>query len=131
MSKKEREPSKISAAVLNVLKTPWRPETFSLFTENFTEECRDRRTQPSYYFHRTKGNLSEDVCGLRAGDVLGLHKEGEFGSLSKRDGDTVVLNEHAQHAFIDFCTETYAAWHRYQERLVEIEKASGPVRRQY
>lgn len=118
---------KIPASVLAVLKHKWVvTEGYSAFDSVFNDrEDEERRRDPSYYHIRTGKKIDFAFDQFTHAEAKSLVMEGVFGALAvSRDGG-VVINEHAQHALTDFCSEVYAAWGKYQRRLAEVEKAGA------
>ena len=88
----------------------------------FSLRFRERAASPCFYVIR-QGHGSTDVTHDEA---KALHLDRAFGRHSRDDGTSVVVNEHALHAFTDFCREVAGAWLAYQGRLDAISRARRP-----
>lgn len=121
----------IPASVLAVLKHRWKdadPRCSSFEFVFNDKDDRRRRSDPSYYHIRPGKKVETDFDVLTHDEAAQLVKDGAFGSLAKmQDGGGVVINEHAQHALTDFCSEVYSAWSKYQRRIAEAERACPPM----
>lgn len=118
----------IPASIFAILKVRWKEAdpNYSSFDANFNGDSnRERRIDPSYYHLRPGKKIDlPDFDVLTHAEAMELVREGAFGSLAKvREGGAVAINEHAQHALTDFCSEVYSAWGKYQRRLDEAERA--------
>ena len=118
----------IPNSVLDVLKNEWQAAdpAYSAFDQVFNDKTdkQSRKAHPSYYYIREGKEVETNLDVLSHAEALKLVNDGAFASLAKvQDDKSVTINEHAQHAMIDFCSEVYSAWHRYQRRLVQIQAA--------
>src|SRR5690348_10326838 len=99
----------IPASVLALLKHKWQEAdlAYSSFDLVFNDtNDRGRRSNTSYYHIRPGKKVETDFDVLTHDEAIQLVMEGAFGSLAKRQDDgTVTINEHAQHALTDFCSE--------------------------
>ncbi len=113
-------PTLIPGSLLALLRDYWNPaqDGFSHFEVNHTD---DRRTDASGYVYRRGTDANPDLGPtFSSQEAAALAKEDLFERFFETDGETHVLNEHAQHAIQDFLEETYAAWAKCQERLNRI-----------
>src|SRR5271165_3329564 len=111
----------IPISVLEVLKHEWRAadQAYSSFDGVFNDkDDRGRRTNPSYYHIGVGKKVETNFDVFSHAEASNLVKDGAFASLAKvQDDKSVTINEHAQHAMTDFCSEVYSAWQKYQRRL--------------
>lgn len=116
----------IPNSVLNVLKAVWkRSEGYSSFESVFNSERDERRRKPSYYsISKGKEIEYENWDVLTHKEAVELVRDNVFDALAIENAEDVVINEHAQHAFTDFCSEVYDSWHKFRNRLDQI-KAQG------
>lgn len=117
--------------VLAVLKHRWtEPDPrYSSFEAVFNDnDDRGRRSDPSYYHIHVGKEVQTDLDVLSHAEATLLVAQGVFGPLAKaQTGGMVTINEHAQHAFTDFCSEVYGAWAKYQRRIAEVEKVCPAI----
>lgn len=104
----------IPASVLALLKHQWKEADprYSAFDSVFTDaNDRTRQSDPSYYHIRPGEEIEHDGDVFTHVEATELVKEGVFSCLAKvqQDGGSVTINEHAQHALTDFCSEVYSA----------------------
>lgn len=125
-------PKTIPDSVLNLLKHRWREadSDYASFDALFNDPIDpERRTDPSYYHIRPGKEIETDFDTISHAEAMQLVNEGVFGTLAKvYEDDTVTINEHAQHALVDFCAEVYSAWVKYQQRISEVRKVSPPFK---
>jgi hypothetical protein len=119
----------IPASILAILTHRWQEadSRYSSFASVFNDkDDKGRRSHPSYYHIRPGKKVEIDFDVLANEEAAELVKEGAFGSLAKvqKDG-TVTINEHAQHALTDFCSEVYSAWEKYQKRIAASVRERG------
>jgi hypothetical protein len=127
MAKKSKP---IPASVLSVLKHEWQPAdpNYSSFDGQFNEDDKGRKSEPSYYHISPGKKVETDFDVFSHAEASKLAEEGVFARLAKvQNNGTVTINEHAQHALSDFCSEVYSAWKKYQHRLAKVEKACPPL----
>jgi hypothetical protein len=122
------EPQRIPVSVLALLKDPWVTSKMSAFEGTFQPNGseRERIYEPAHYFVHHEHIGANDVTYAEASRLLA---ENVFGSMAVRDGETIIINEHAKHALDDFCRATAAAWAVYRERLALIERSCPPMPR--
>lgn len=113
----------IPKSILHLLSEPWRVEgEYSHFDAVFAKE--KRRIDPSYYVIHVGTKVETDMDTFSHDDAMALAADDAFGTNARtRESGNVVINEHAQHALVDFCSDVYAAWKKYQDRLQQIEAA--------
>jgi hypothetical protein len=107
----------IPKSVLKMLEQQWKPtEGHSAFDTSMQR----RPTDPSYYHVRNDVEVS--MVSLTYDEAKKLDAEGALGDFVKDHGNgkSVAVNEHAVHALMDFCSEVYDAWNKYQDRLRRI-----------
>lgn len=125
-----KTPKPIPSGVLNLLKHVWREadEDYSSFDAVFNDlEDKERRSDPSYYHIRPGKEVDSDFDSISHADAVKLAEQRVFGALAKmHENKVVAINEHAQHALTDFCSEVYSAWKKYQQRIAEVERVSPP-----
>lgn len=98
---------------------------FSVF--DFVFRDRPRRASPSHYLVRVgETQPGFDRSGFTHEEAAALVAEGTLRGLAVDHGSHVSINEHAQHALLDFLSETADLWQKFQGRLGEIER-SGSV----
>jgi hypothetical protein len=124
----------IPKSLLSLLSEPWQPAagiTGSAFQAVFDET--DRRRDPSFYF-AYEASRSDGADMLHFAEVVALLRDKVLTADMATVANPVsgprqtVTNEHAQHAIIDFCEATYAAWETLQRRLDQIASACPPPR---
>jgi hypothetical protein len=118
--------SKIPESAFKVLSKKWKPyDGYSVFDANYSgDKNRYRRAKPSKYKLRFDNH---DVCPLAQisfSEASGLVKDNVFEGLAieSEDRKLISLNEHALHAFQDFCQETYLSWEKFRGRLNLVAK---------
>lgn len=111
----DTDPTPIPEAVLAALRTPWRMDAWdSVFAEILASDPA-RLRDPSAYNHFASGSdLGE---GIPDADAIAMVRAGVFGRHGRDHGDSVQINEHAEHAFMDFANAVYAAWAEFERRL--------------
>ncbi len=113
----------IPPSVLALLNETWKdadPRNSAFELVFGPENKRGRIRHPSYYFIRR--HHEHRPYALRYDEAASLCASGALGSAAKATDGIVVINEHAQHALFDFCSEVYAAWGKYQKRLADLER---------
>jgi hypothetical protein len=121
----------IPDSVLALLKKRWRlPDGYSAFESTFDDPIEpDRRRDPSYYHLRVDSEVTDpDWQNLSHSEAVALIKDGVFGASALQEELGVALNEHADHAMQDFCSEVYEAWAKFQERMRLVEQARPNIR---
>jgi hypothetical protein len=127
------EYTKIPRSVLKFLgDAPWIPKI-----DHFDRLFAQRGDDPSYdIFYRSGGADDDKTTGAPSlsgempyNDVVGMHKDGVFGSLSRtgKNPETLAVNEHVGSALREFCSEVYDAWRKFEERRERVERT--PTRR--
>jgi hypothetical protein len=120
----------IPDSVLNLLRKRWRlPEGYSAFDIFNDPQQPDRQRDPSFYFIRTGQNVADlDFDVFSHAEAAAMINDEAFGHTAAQTSEWVALNEHAQHAMQDFCSEVYEAWAKFEERirLVQAARAGGP-----
>lgn len=123
----------IPASVLAILQNRWKEAdpSHSAFDAAFNDadarERRERRSDPSHYLIPPDRPFDAAVDALTRAEAVSLVRGGVFGPLAKVcDNGVVAINEHAQHALVDFCSEVYAAWDKYERRIAEVRAACPP-----
>ncbi|MDI6838288.1 MAG: hypothetical protein QMD99_21575 [Rhizobiaceae bacterium] len=113
----------IPAEILAMLREEWEgsQEGYSAF-ESVAEE-QERLRNPSYYVH-DKGRPEIDNNGMRSSEAIAMLKAALFEGLVHDRGNSVFVNEHLQHALVDFCNEVTTAWRRFEERVERIPRKS-------
>lgn len=117
--------SAIPPCVLGLLRSMWAgaDPDYSAFDSVFRDGDRQRLLDPSYYYMRPVRSLNPGLSVWSHAEAAELIKGGAFGALAEVRADGItVINEHAQHALVDFCEEVYASWEKYQRRIAEAEK---------
>lgn len=111
----------IPAEILAMLRDEWEgsQEGYSAF-ESVAEEP-GRLRNPSYYVHG-KDRPELDNNGMRAREAVAMLNAGLFEGLIHDRGSSVLVNEHLQHALVDFCNEVTTAWRRFEERAGRIPR---------
>jgi hypothetical protein len=103
-------------SVVQVLQRAWRIDDWRSFPGRFA--AWDEKLPPAcYYIGGRHGDVDVTLAEARA-----LHKERVFAGMSRDREDCVQINEHAKHAFDDFCRDVHAAWQQYLDRLDQIER---------
>lgn len=115
----------IPAAALGPARQPWRkPEEPGIFESLFDNpKHEDRRTDPSYYnyFHGSTADDLNEFSVFTYSELIGCVEAGIFRSFNKvKPMKVVSINEHALHAYEDFCREVSDAWRKYQSKLDRI-----------
>lgn len=113
MSKYDGGP--IPKSVLALLAERWKTDYTTSF-ESVFYSYPVRRVDPSFYFFREE-SPDQDVNGLTQSEVEKLVSDGVFGGEAIPNSGFIAVNEHAQHALLDFCQEVYSGWDKYQRRL--------------
>ena len=106
----------IPNSVLNVLKNNWKPSSdkYSSFESVFNDlEDETRRRDPGYYHIYFGDHIEHDFQVLSYDEAEKLQQEAVFGGLAIKGKNAITINEHARHAFTDFCGDVYAAWEKY------------------
>ena len=113
--------AKIPDSVVALLKDDWNPsEGYSQFDSTFTERP-GRDHDPSFYIYRAG---HEGLGTFTSSEIAALAKDSVFGQHLDQSGNSMIVNEHAQHALQDFLADVQDAWLKYQSRLNNI-----PVKR--
>ncbi|MER9793435.1 hypothetical protein [Mesorhizobium sp. M0213] len=122
----EGQVSAIPKSVLEVLGHEWKvDEGYSAFDAVFNDrEDQGRRSSPSFYHIATGKEVETDFDIFSHKEAKKLAAEHVFGSMAAVRDSGVTINEHAQHAFEDFCHEVYGAWAKYREKLDQVERFS-------
>ena len=115
--------NEIPESVLTILESKWKPHPgYSAFDSVFGDnEDRQRRIDPSYCHISVGKEIEYDIDVFTHAEAKDLVKDGVFGSLAVSRETEVSINEHAQNALTDFCSEVYAAWEKYNHRIKEVE----------
>jgi hypothetical protein len=113
----------IPTSVLRLLKHQWKPgDSDSSFDSVFNDaQDKKRRKRPSYYHIRQGRKIENEFDVFTYEEACQLVREGSFGPLAVLRDENVTINEHAQHAMADFCSEVYSAWAKYKHRISEVE----------
>jgi len=100
-------------------------ERLQLFDRVFALEDGKRACNPAYYYFHASG-IGAEMLWPSYEQVLALHKDFAFGSLSERmeKSGRLIINEHAVHALQDLIADAWAAMDKYQERLAQARKAA-------
>lgn len=109
--------SAIPKGVRELLRHKWRmPGNASIFDDNAHGA---RLADPSYYFARPGGDPPH---ALDYEDVQGLIAEPMFEGLARQGNGVTSMNEHAEHALIEFCEAVYEAWVKCEKRLESLPR---------
>lgn len=109
----------IPAAVLDLLKARWKPDSTRF--ENVWEDER-RRSDPSFYIYYDRPH-ADGIQTFTPSEIRQLVQANVLDRLVKQNATSMAVNEHAEHALSDFCGEVYAAWAKFQDRLEAISTA--------
>jgi hypothetical protein len=109
----------IPASVLALLGHKWRGTSGYSAFDSVIEDTRDRLHNPSYY-QFSYGRPDDDNNGMTWRDTKAVIADGVYGANFRVRDEHVAVNEHAQHALTDFCSEVYDAWAKYKKRLASI-----------
>jgi len=109
----------IPAPILEMLKEQWRQSDDS---SAFDYPFEKRPADPSFYAYRRE-DLKQDNNGVRTEEVAELAKLPFFEGLIQQTPNGFTFNEHAQHALMDFCSEVYFAWAKFNQRLERVRRS--------
>ena len=113
----------IPVAALHPARIEWRkPDTPGVFEAVITNNP-ERRDDPSYYvYHRdTKAEDLNEFVIFTYGEALACAEAGVFRTFARvAPNKYVSVNEHALHAYEDFCRDVSEAWRCYQAKLDRI-----------
>jgi hypothetical protein len=121
----DRVAGPIPSSVLELLKYRWKLlGGYSAFERVFKgPDDADRKTRPSYYTFRRGKEIETNLSALSHKEAKSLLEEGVFGELAiMRENEAIAINEHAQHALTDFCSEVCASWAKYLSRIEEVKR---------
>ena len=109
--------STIPKGVRELLRHKWKmPNGVRVFDDNAQG---GRLSQPSYYVARPGG---EPPHALDYEDVQGLAADPLFDGLAREAEGCTFINEHVEHALIEFCEAVYEAWAKCEARLETIPR---------
>jgi len=113
--------SQIPASVLSLLAQRWRDDPrYSAFEGQFQDL--ERGGDPSWYHYYSSDRTGGGNC-LSHAEVSSLIHDSVFEGVCRRGENTLSVNEHAQHALVDFLGEVYRAWDKFQDRVVLAEQS--------
>lgn len=106
-----------------MLEQQWRtPDGYYSF-EAVWSNGNDRQRYPSFY-HYYNRSMDEDNNGLRGKEVEQLADLPQFAGLIFHNSNGLGINEHAQHALVEFCEKVYELYGELQTRLELVRSKS-------
>lgn len=109
--------SDIPGSVIALLKHQWQTSNgYSAFEANADH---GRLRDPSFYAYRKDQDLDPEM-DLSYQEVRRLARDDQFSQHITGNGDTLMINEHVQHALADFCRDVYDAWSKCTARIDKV-----------